>query len=142
MALADSSGVWQSMSRPGLQELVQLNRERIQQLTLETHTAERQTVRKAPAKKLQAAAARLAAPAIEVAAVAGRETMQNPWVPVAFSEAVRDGMSVVQHAGKHWVLFRDASGAAACIEDACAHRACPLSLVSPRTGGPEVQQST
>ena len=27
-----------------------------------------------------------------------------------------------------WVLFRDAQGAAACVRDECAHRACPLSL--------------
>ena len=27
-----------------------------------------------------------------------------------------------------WVLFRDAAGAAACVHDECAHRACPLSL--------------
>jgi len=27
-----------------------------------------------------------------------------------------------------WVLFRDENGAAACVRDECAHRACPLSL--------------
>ena len=27
-----------------------------------------------------------------------------------------------------WVLFRDENGAAACVKDECAHRACPLSL--------------
>ena len=31
--------------------------------------------------------------------------------------------------GEPWVLFRDAQGLAACVKDACAHRACPLSLV-------------
>lgn len=30
--------------------------------------------------------------------------------------------------GTPWVLFRDETGAAACIKDSCAHRACPLSL--------------
>lgn len=30
--------------------------------------------------------------------------------------------------GESWVLFRDEKGAAACIKDTCAHRACPLSL--------------
>jgi chlorophyllide a oxygenase len=30
--------------------------------------------------------------------------------------------------GDAWLLFRDASGRAACIADSCAHRACPLSL--------------
>ena len=33
--------------------------------------------------------------------------------------------------GEPWVLFRDAQGLAACVKDACAHRACPLSLVRP-----------
>ncbi|KAI7843030.1 hypothetical protein COHA_003362 [Chlorella ohadii] len=32
--------------------------------------------------------------------------------------------------GDMWVLFRDESGAAACVKDECAHRACPLSLGS------------
>lgn len=30
--------------------------------------------------------------------------------------------------GEPWVLFRDATGVAACVKDECAHRACPLSL--------------
>ena len=30
--------------------------------------------------------------------------------------------------GEPWVLFRDEKGAAACVKDECAHRACPLSL--------------
>lgn len=30
--------------------------------------------------------------------------------------------------GEPWVLFRDETGAAACVKDECAHRACPLSL--------------
>lgn len=34
--------------------------------------------------------------------------------------------------GEPWVMFRDAQGLAACVKDACAHRACPLSLVGPR----------
>jgi chlorophyllide a oxygenase len=37
--------------------------------------------------------------------------------------------------GQPWVLFRDAAGAPACVADACAHRACPLSLVRV-TGAP------
>ena len=32
--------------------------------------------------------------------------------------------------GEPWVLFRDETGAAACVKDECAHRACPLSLGS------------
>lgn len=35
--------------------------------------------------------------------------------------------------GEPWVLFRDETGAAACVKDECAHRACPLSLGTVRT---------
>jgi chlorophyllide a oxygenase len=35
--------------------------------------------------------------------------------------------------GEPWVLFRDETGAAACVRDECAHRACPLSLGTVRS---------
>ena len=54
---------------------------------------------------------------------------QSSWVPVALSAIVKDGMVTFRHAGHPWVLFRQANGAPAAIEDCCAHRACPLSLV-------------
>ncbi len=38
--------------------------------------------------------------------------------------------------GEPWVLFRGEDGAAACVKDECAHRACPLSLGKVRTGPP------
>ena len=37
-------------------------------------------------------------------------------------------MVPVELFGEPWVLFRDEHGAAACVRDECAHRACPLSL--------------
>ena len=39
-----------------------------------------------------------------------------------------DTMVPIDLFGEPWVLFRDESGAAACVRDECAHRACPLSL--------------
>lgn len=30
--------------------------------------------------------------------------------------------------GRPWVLFRDESNTVACVQDECAHRACPLSI--------------
>jgi len=41
---------------------------------------------------------------------------------------VKDVMVPIELFGEPWVLFRDEHGAAACVRDECAHRACPLSL--------------
>ena len=41
---------------------------------------------------------------------------------------VKDTMVPIELFGEPWVLFRDEHGAAACVRDECAHRACPLSL--------------
>ena len=56
----------------------------------------------------------------------------NPaWYPVAFASQLADrSMAPFDFFGQPWVLFRDAAGQPACIKDECAHRACPLSLVS------------
>ena len=43
--------------------------------------------------------------------------------------------------GEPWVLFRDEHGAAACVRDECAHRACPLSLGSVIDGRVQVSRS-
>lgn len=52
------------------------------------------------------------------------------WFPAAFSGALGAGAPLpFELLGEPWVLFRDAGGAAACVRDECAHRACPLSLV-------------
>eukprot|EP00887_Chlorella_sp_A99_P000127 scaffold16.g127.t1 len=51
------------------------------------------------------------------------------WYPLEFSANLGADMLVpLELFGQAWVLFRDASGAAACVRDECAHRACPLSL--------------
>lgn len=51
------------------------------------------------------------------------------WFPVDFSASLAAGKLVpIELFNESWVLFRDETGAAACVKDECAHRACPLSL--------------
>ncbi len=58
------------------------------------------------------------------------EQLQDFWFPVAFSSQLKEGAMVTMELfGQPWVLFRDAQGLPSCVKDACAHRACPLSLV-------------
>lgn len=57
--------------------------------------------------------------------------LENFWYPVEFSSRVDSSTMIpLELFGHSWVLFRDASGQAACVQDECAHRACPLSLGS------------
>ena len=119
-----------------VKELVQLNRERIQQLTTEATAVQEglQTPRfsqHAPAKHLSQ---QQRTPISHVMPLE-QSAAQSSWVPVALSAMVKDGMVTFRHAGQPWVLFRQANGAAAAIEDCCAHRACPLSLVCHRSIG-------
>ena len=59
------------------------------------------------------------------------DQLKDFWFPVAFSSQLKEGAMVTMELfGEPWVMFRDAQGLAACVKDACAHRACPLSLVS------------
>ena len=46
----------------------------------------------------------------------------------AVQRLTADTMVPIELFGEPWVLFRDDTGAAACVRDECAHRACPLSL--------------
>jgi chlorophyllide a oxygenase len=51
------------------------------------------------------------------------------WYPVEFSKNITPtAAKPFELFDECWVLFRDRTGAIACIQDACAHRACPLSL--------------
>ena len=51
------------------------------------------------------------------------------WVPTAPASALGPTRSLpLPLLSRSWALFRDASGQPGCVEDACAHRACPLSL--------------
>jgi hypothetical protein len=57
------------------------------------------------------------------------EQLKDHWFPSEFSASLTAGKMVpLELFGQTWVLFRDESGAAACVRDECAHRACPLSL--------------
>jgi len=58
------------------------------------------------------------------------DELKDFWFPVAFSSQLKeDAMVTMELFGEPWVMFREAQGLAACVKDACAHRACPLSLV-------------
>ena len=53
------------------------------------------------------------------------------WYPAVLSSDLLEGASnsvAFELLGTPWVVFRDATGAARCLKDECAHRACPLSL--------------
>jgi chlorophyllide a oxygenase len=51
------------------------------------------------------------------------------WYPATFTkDLTADTLIPVELFGTNWVVFRDKDGAASCIRDECAHRACPLSL--------------
>jgi len=55
--------------------------------------------------------------------------LRNHWYPAHFtSKLTEDKLIPFELFGEPWVLFRDENGAAACVKDECAHRACPLSL--------------
>ncbi|KAJ7540143.1 hypothetical protein O6H91_10G003600 [Diphasiastrum complanatum] len=55
--------------------------------------------------------------------------LKNFWYPVAFSKSIDTEIALpIESFEKKWVIFRDKDGKAGCIRDACAHRACPLSL--------------
>ena len=59
----------------------------------------------------------------------GNAAERNHWFPVAFADSL-DATTMIPFDlfNVPWVAFRDADGAAGCIKDECAHRACPISL--------------
>jgi chlorophyllide a oxygenase len=55
--------------------------------------------------------------------------LKNFWYPVDFSKNLKFKNTLpFQLFDESWVLFRDQMGQVGCIQDECAHRACPLSL--------------
>ncbi len=55
--------------------------------------------------------------------------LKNHWYAVEFSSKLQaDDLIPFELFEQPWVLFRDPTGKVACIQDECAHRACPLSL--------------
>ncbi|MGF1604083.1 MAG: Rieske 2Fe-2S domain-containing protein [Thermosynechococcaceae cyanobacterium] len=55
--------------------------------------------------------------------------LKNYWYAVEFSTKLLDtNLISFELFDEPWVLFRNPQGQVACIQDECAHRACPLSL--------------
>lgn len=57
------------------------------------------------------------------------ETLRNFWYPVAFSADVKsDTLVPFDCFEEPWVVFRGKDGRVGCVQNSCAHRACPLHL--------------
>ena len=55
--------------------------------------------------------------------------LRDFWYPVDFSKNLRTtNIRSFELFDQSWILFRGQDGKAGCIQDECAHRACPLSL--------------
>ncbi|MEO0375781.1 MAG: Rieske 2Fe-2S domain-containing protein [Cyanobacteria bacterium P01_A01_bin.17] len=55
--------------------------------------------------------------------------LKDYWYAVEFSSKLQDATLIpFELFDQPWVLFRDRQGQVGCIQDECAHRACPLSL--------------
>ncbi|KAL0391742.1 UNVERIFIED_CONTAM: Chlorophyllide a oxygenase, chloroplastic [Sesamum radiatum] len=61
--------------------------------------------------------------------------LKNFWYPVAFSSDMKeDTMVPIECFEEPWVLFRGKDGKPGCVQNTCAHRACPLHLGSVNEG--------
>ncbi|MBA0566165.1 hypothetical protein Golob_011008 [Gossypium lobatum] len=61
--------------------------------------------------------------------------LKNFWYPVAFSTDLKDETMIpIDCFEEPWVLFRGKDGNPGCIQNTCAHRACPLHLGSVNEG--------
>ncbi|XP_008219635.1 PREDICTED: chlorophyllide a oxygenase, chloroplastic [Prunus mume] len=61
--------------------------------------------------------------------------LKNFWYPVAFSTDLKDDTMVPLDCFEEpWVLFRGKDGKPGCVQNTCAHRACPLDLGSVNEG--------
>ncbi|XP_047957807.1 chlorophyllide a oxygenase, chloroplastic-like isoform X1 [Salvia hispanica] len=61
--------------------------------------------------------------------------LKNFWYPVAFSAGLKDDtMMPIDCFEEPWVLFRGKDGKPGCVQNTCAHRACPLDLGSINEG--------
>ncbi|GER37738.1 chlorophyllide a oxygenase [Striga asiatica] len=63
------------------------------------------------------------------------DRLKNFWYPVAFSSDVKDDTMVpIDCFEEPWVIFRGKDGKPGCVQNTCAHRACPLHLGSVNEG--------
>ncbi|CAK8570324.1 unnamed protein product [Lathyrus sativus] len=61
--------------------------------------------------------------------------LKNFWYPVAFSNDLKDDTMVPMECFEEpWVIFRGKDGKPGCVQNTCAHRACPLHLGSVNEG--------
>uniref|UniRef100_A0A2P2M3G4 Rieske domain-containing protein n=1 Tax=Rhizophora mucronata TaxID=61149 RepID=A0A2P2M3G4_RHIMU len=61
--------------------------------------------------------------------------LKNFWYPVAFSADLKDETMIpIDCFEEPWVLFRGKDGKPGCVQNTCAHRACPLHLGSVNEG--------
>ncbi|XP_019454526.1 PREDICTED: chlorophyllide a oxygenase, chloroplastic-like [Lupinus angustifolius] len=61
--------------------------------------------------------------------------LKNFWYPVAFSTGLKDDTMVpIECFEEPWVIFRGKNGEPGCVQNTCAHRACPLHLGSVNEG--------
>ncbi|KAK6938406.1 Vanillate O-demethylase oxygenase-like, C-terminal catalytic domain [Dillenia turbinata] len=61
--------------------------------------------------------------------------MKNFWYPVAFSTDLKDDTMIpIDCFEEPWVIFRGKDGKPGCVQNTCAHRACPLHLGSVNEG--------
>ncbi|KAH7671177.1 Chlorophyllide-a oxygenase protein [Dioscorea alata] len=62
-------------------------------------------------------------------------SLKNFWYPVAFSSDLKeDTMIPIDCFEEPWVIFRGRDGNPGCVQNTCAHRACPLHLGSVNEG--------
>ncbi|KAI5668651.1 hypothetical protein M9H77_18504 [Catharanthus roseus] len=63
------------------------------------------------------------------------ERLKNFWYPVAFSTDLKDETMIpIDCFEEPWVIFRGKDGKPGCVQNTCAHRACPLHLGSINEG--------
>nr|GMD74562.1 chlorophyllide A oxygenase, chloroplastic-like [Ipomoea batatas] len=61
--------------------------------------------------------------------------LKNFWYPVAFSSDLKDDTMIpIDCFEEPWVIFRGKDGKPGCVQNTCAHRACPLHLGSVNDG--------
>ncbi|EXC01096.1 Chlorophyllide a oxygenase [Morus notabilis] len=61
--------------------------------------------------------------------------LKNFWYPVAFSTGLTDDTMIpIDCFEEPWVIFRGKDGKPGCVQNTCAHRACPLHLGSVNEG--------
>ncbi|VAH85893.1 unnamed protein product [Triticum turgidum subsp. durum] len=97
--------------------------------SLDTTTSTSSTVR-VGAKKQKRRSLNISGPVKPYSA-----NLKNFWYPVAFSSDLKDDTMVpIDCFEEQWVIFRGKDKRPGCVQNTCAHRACPLDLGSVNEG--------